>query len=239
VLAFSPPLDLRAALLERGDHLALCLQPGGIVVGMAQGDGALREETVTAGAPAGREAEHRAGHHLRAVQHDQAVRRPHELRVARAPAHHLGDRQARERSLHEPREHVGELRPRHRALDQVDEALAGLQLRERGRIDPVFACEAGDGFGRRLDRGTLHLLAQVRRLGEHAGNGDGQAAGRREVARHAVGAAQARAFQVVHQVVAEGASERLERLRRQLLGEQLDEQGVRLRHADRLPRHRH
>ena len=43
------------------------------------------------------QSEHRARHDARAVQHHQAVHRPHELRLARAPAHDFRNRQRLQR----------------------------------------------------------------------------------------------------------------------------------------------
>src|SRR5215207_8060706 len=58
---------------------------------------------------AARDAEHRSWHDALAVQHDHAVHRSHELRVARAPTHDFWYRQPFERRSDFSRELRGEL----------------------------------------------------------------------------------------------------------------------------------
>jgi hypothetical protein len=103
--------DGRLALGEAAHHAALVAQLVEILVRALQRKRALAHEAMALRAVAGSKAEHRARHHARAVHHHQSVHRAHELRVAVAPAHQLGDRQFLYRAL----DHAGERFVEHRA----------------------------------------------------------------------------------------------------------------------------
>ena len=87
------------ACAEGSDDFARLLQDFFVIVGPPDRDQALAEKAVAAGFVAALEPEHRARHHLVSVQQDHAVHRAHELRLAVAPAHDLGDRQFLERGF--------------------------------------------------------------------------------------------------------------------------------------------
>ena len=101
--------------------------------------------------------EHLAGHDFLAVQHDEAVHRPHELRLARAPAHELRNRQRLECRIDLRGEHFAE----HRALRldacDYDRTLRRIAPTQLGDRDAVLAREAGDRLLGRACRGTGDL----------------------------------------------------------------------------------
>jgi len=101
-------LDFGAALLEVRDDLSLVAQLRFVLYRVVERDLRLAHEAMPARVPAGLQAEHFARYQLGAMQHHQAVHRAHELRVAVAPAHHLGHRQGLERRFDPLREYVGE-----------------------------------------------------------------------------------------------------------------------------------
>ena len=86
-------VDFGLSLREVRHHHALAKERGFIGIRACEGDLACAHEAVTAGNLARFDAEHRPGNRARSVQHHQAMNRPHELRIARAPAHHLWNRQ--------------------------------------------------------------------------------------------------------------------------------------------------
>jgi hypothetical protein len=94
--------NLTATRIEaRDDHAGG--QPGFVLVRVRERDLARAHEAVAARAVARLQPQHRPRNDVRSVQHHQPMHRPHELRVARSPAHHLRDRQL----LQCRRHHVG------------------------------------------------------------------------------------------------------------------------------------
>ena len=91
-------LDVGAAALERGHDAALVGQRGGIGVGVGYRHRAIAHEAVAQRFAAGGQAQRGHGHHVGAVQRDQAVGRTHELdgghAVGQLVAHYLGNGQA-------------------------------------------------------------------------------------------------------------------------------------------------
>ena len=203
---------------------------------------ALGLEAVAARLAAGLQAERAHRHHLGAVQRDQAVRRAHEVdagpAVGELVAHHLGDRQPGDGVVERLLQAGGE-RPRRGRRCRASSASA---LPSGRRAQPRH----GRGVG--AERGELAAAARwsarPRRRGRpttgisfcDTGRSSARArtprqvraepARRGEGGERRAGVGQALRAQAVGQQRGEGVAQRLQRLRRQLLDEQLDEQVV-------------
>ena len=144
--------DALAPRLEVGAHEAL-LERGQVSARRAQRDRLAGMEAVAARHAAGRDAEDLPVDHLVAVQHDDPVDRPHELRGPRAPAHAPRDRERIERGLHDAGE---ELRGRlARARRPAEEELALVVVEARELVD-LHAAGFGEG-----GRGACRLAGGV------------------------------------------------------------------------------
>ena len=222
---------LARAELEVRDHLAVALEQCLVVVGARDLDRALAQEPVPARRAAARFAEHGPRDDAVAVQQHQAAHRPHEFLVAVAPAHHLRDRQLLQRGLDQPRERRVEPRAvrdraeREHFLFAVVDALEPLDrhallLREteqRLRRGPV-------GAETRLHRRSLREHLAVRRLRRDVASEHAEPSRRRVHREASIGRREPFAPQAGDERVGERIAERAQRLRRQLLGEELDEQ---------------
>ena len=223
-------VDLRLAIRERRDHLAVRLESGFVFIGIRQGDVARTHEAVSAGDIARRKAQHHAGHNARTVQHDELVHGPHELRVAVAPAHDLRDRELLECFL----DFAGEGRIQGVSggghLGDKDLALGAVALFEGFDRDAVLLGEAGDGRRCGGDGRALHFAGDVRGLAEHTGDLDGEPPRRGVKGRDAGVAEEAVLLQVGYQRFAKSLRQARKRFRRQFLGEEFNEQrGIHVR----------
>ena len=91
--------DLGPARREVRHHHALGAQALLVLVGAFEADLARTHEAVSARVTSGVDVENGSGNDAFAMQHHQSMHRPHELRLARSPTHHLGDGQRLERVL--------------------------------------------------------------------------------------------------------------------------------------------
>jgi hypothetical protein len=224
--------DRRPPLGKGGDDLARS-QPGNILVRVADGDLAGRQEAVTHGRPAARQPEHLAGNDTVAMQEDQAMHRAHELVLGVAPAHHFWNRQLAQRL----RDDLGQVRRELLALlfasgNEVL-ALAVSHLVQLCESHAGSAHEALEGFGRFagcVERtGNRRALLFQHAVGLPVGNpGDRQ----REPPRRGVGRAHAvRSNELLRSeggknAVGEGFGEQVERFRWQLFTAQFDQDGI-------------
>ena len=104
--------DGLAPLVDVGEHLAALVQRRDVGGGRGDAQRLRRHEAVAEGQVRRGDAQDLAGHDVPAEQHQHPVHGPHELRLARAPAHAPGDRQRVERGLHDARQQAcGRARP--------------------------------------------------------------------------------------------------------------------------------
>ena len=242
-------LDVGAALGEIGDHLALGQQRGLVGVGAGDVDVAAAHEAVAAGGTAGLDVEQLPGTDAGAVEHRELVGRAHEGGVAVTPAHHLGDGQRLESVLHDAGEHLGELGAGHRAgVEQglglaVEAALEAGNGRQGDALGfGAFLVRAAVGWplaSRATETGMI-LLGDFAGggLGQHAGQGHGQAARGGEPAEGAVGRGQTARTQAGGDAVGKGLAELRQGLGREFFGEQFYEQGRRRSSRGLLLEHR-
>lgn len=232
-------LDGGAALLERGDHAARLVQQRFIGIGRGQLDRRLRLETMAARAAAGTQAERGDVDHRVAVQRDQAVRGAHEAdggdAVGRLIAHDLGNGQLAQR-VFQRRLQGGRQR---RALGDaaVDElfVLAVRLARESGDVDALQALgrELLLQRGRGLAVGVQphahgHEFFRefaVGSLRQHGRQVHGQPSRRGIGGGGAAVGQQAPALQAGGDAFGEGLSQAVERLGREFLGEQFQQEG--------------
>ena len=215
-------LDLIAPPGEIRDHGAVFQQALLVFFGVAQCDLGCAHEAMATRDIARFQPEHAALNHAAPVQHDQAMHRPHELRLARAPAHHFRNRQVFQRLLDD----LGKRCVERRALehDSCEEKislgrLAPLQLPDR---NTVLLGEARNSLRRRLGRGTddfgVAVLAFIQHISDlrcqAPGGGKESSLGRRHEAPFS---------QTLENAFGEGAAKPTERLRRQLFRQQLDQ----------------
>ncbi len=241
--------DGGAALRERGDHLALGLERRLVGVGARDREVGAAEEAVAVGAVSGGEAECGDRHDDVAVQRDQPVRRAHEgdvVEVAVAPrvAHDLRDRQLLEQGVERVLQPARERRTlRERA--QVHVVGLAVRLHEHA-VGAVRSVErrrgkVGAGEARHLLRERLRGLAvgAERHLGRHQLLGDlgigrhcahvrdrrSEPPWRRETRGRGACVEEAARGEPGGEALREGLAQSLQRLRRQLLGEELDGEG--------------
>ena len=193
-------------------------------------------EAVAAGLAPGLEAQHRARHHVLAVQHQHPVHGAHEGRLARAPAHALRHRQPVEGLLDEARQELGRRPPRLHPLPEQPLALVGAKPAEA--LDR-HAHRAREALGR-LRRAALGIeggphrraAAAHRAVGlgrRHRLDEDGEPPRGGVAARRAPG--DAGAVEARGERRGEGLGQPAQGLRRQLLGADLDQQVARLSHG--------
>ena len=223
------PADALAPRPEVDQHPAGGLQPLGVLAGRGQGHGAGVVEAVAAALAPRAHPQHLRGHHVRAEEHDHPVHGAHELHLPVAPAHALGDGQARQRLLGDPGEQAHGRRPDLGAAVHEPAALVGLEPLDLGDVDAAGAGEAE----RRLCRPAFGVVrgAQRRAPALHGLVGlavgdlpheDRQPAGGGEFAHLAVG--ELGAVEACQDARPEGLGQPVQRLRWQLLGADLDQQ---------------
>ena len=234
--------DLGAAGRKARDHGTLVVELALVVIGVLQHQGIhARLEAVAVRLPPRLQAESAHGHHLGAVQRDEAVSGPDEVDAAPAIGelvlHHLRDRQRGERGIERRLQAAGERRS---GLHRVEEERFGLAI--------APALQRRHGGGVRAERGELleqrrrrlavgaeadrrrHQLVRHRLVGgprDDAGQVQRQPARRRERRHDGSLVGQALRPQARGQAGSEGLAELVQRLRRQLFDEQFDEQILR------------
>ncbi len=226
----------RAPLGRIGQHLRVAqrIQP---CIGGRDRHRTGMVETVAARFAPRRDAEQPGGDDFLAVQHDQPVHRPHERVFVIAPAHRPWNRQRLECVGEDLRNAFGG--PRTGPVRAVHEprALVGFEFFECGHVDAAALRETGQGArrftirvearGQRRPAPLLHLV----RLGRcDARNPRGQAPRRATGSRVCDIRRDAALDEAVADATRECACEFVERLRRQFLGADLDEQGMRRGH---------
>ncbi len=237
--------DARAPLGKRRNDLAFALQRRRVGAGIRQAEHRTRQEAMAAGDPSGVEPKRVHRNDVGAVQRQQRMRGTHELHrgaIRALVAHHLGNRQPRQRLVEGVLQAAGEpLSVYHaaqvdvlglavRLLEQLIGGIAGLRRQrgtaERGKfLDQSRRRRAGSVEGD-LDRHQLLDDLGIRRNRRDFGDGDRQPPRRcigRDLAAFAQVSARAQAF---GDSVGEGISQTPQRLGRQLLGEQFDQQRV-------------
>ncbi|MET3817623.1 hypothetical protein ABID76_000267 [Burkholderia ambifaria] len=178
------------------------------------------------------------GHDAIVVQHGQAVHRAHELHVGAVRAlvgHELRDRQLRERFVERCLQAVGERRAGCRVIDEERFGLAVLRALEIGdrQVRVTERRELLRERGRRLafgverDRDGQDLFADLlfRRDGAHVLHDDGEAARRGVAFEHEFAFDEVARREALRETFGECVAEAREGLRRQLFGQQFDEQG--------------
>ncbi len=153
--------DGLAPLVDVHQDLAALVQGLHIRRRVADAQRLRRHEAVAVGDIAGGYVEDRRVDDLLAEQHQHPVHGAHELRVAVAPAHALGDRQRVERGLHDPRQQRQRVRARFGAAKHHPRALRGLELLEGVHLDSA-------GLGKRSCRLRGRALRVERRLERRA-----------------------------------------------------------------------
>jgi hypothetical protein len=201
-------------------------------------DLALRKKAVAEGLRSADQPERRHRQRLVAEQRDQAMRGPHELHRCRAVfelvAHHLRDRQLLQRFV-EDRLHGGDQRRTlaHALVEQ--HVLLAVVLALQQLVIGVDA-ERGELLQQRLrgiaervepDRRRHQLLPErlVGRALQHVRDVDREPARRTVRGSRAVGRQQMVRAQTAFDAGRERLGQRLQRLRRQFLGMQLDQKG--------------
>jgi hypothetical protein len=235
-------LDLGAAHGEAGDHGALRQQLLRVAIGGLDHHRVERRlEAVAVGLAAGVQAQQAHRHDVGAVQRHQAMGRAHEVdagpAVGKLVLHELGDRQLGEHVVQGLLQAFGQ----GRALgDAVEEQRVGLAvgLAPELRHDGGIEAERGEllqqhrrglalGVQADADGHQLLRLRPVVGLGTHRTQVQRQPPRRGKRRRHRCFAGQALRLQAVGQQLCESIAEFLQRLRRQLLDEQLDQQVLR------------
>ena len=192
-------------------------------------DRARGVKAMTARGAAGGQSQNLDRQYLLAEEQHDAVHRTHELCGARTPAHAPRDRQRRNRLVHDI---ADEARRGGAALDPAEHepgALVGDQPLKRRDLHAAIARKGGGRLRghtgrieRARDRGTAPLdLTILRRLGAR-GHEHREPARRREPAYRAV--RDAGRAQTLRDAFRERARQTLERARRKLLREQLEQQ---------------
>ena len=232
--------DAIAARLEGADDAAALEQLASVAVGGSDLDDAVALEAMAFGEAAGVEPQHAAGQDVLAMEHRQAVRRPHEAyrggAVGQLVAHDLRYRQRIER-LHDQR--LDDIREHRAGCGRVViEALLlavggphqGLDRRAL-LLGPFLQRHRRAAFGIDTDghRRALQLQLPGRCLAQDIGQHDCQAPRRavdlrRRCRLRRLRRRQPMGAQLARDRCGEGVAQLLERARRKFLGEQFDEQ---------------
>ncbi len=248
-------LDLAPALVEAGDDRALVGELLFVAVGLAQHDAlGARLEAVAARQAAGRQPERANRHDLGAMQRDQAMRRAYELHagpaVGELVAHELGDRQLRDGLVERLLQAHGQRRAGHDGLEQQQLGLAvvaPLQRRygrrvgaERGELLQQCRGRLASGVEPDGRRHQPELLCRVRCACPDVLDPHREAPRRGKafagLVEHAAGRDELLVGQRRQQGPLKGLAQRFQRLGRQFLDQQLDEQVARDRHHHATPR---
>jgi hypothetical protein len=156
--------DGLAPLVDVGQDLAAPVQRRDVGRGRRDAQRLRCHEAMAEGQVRRGDAQHLAGHHILAEQHQHPVHRAYELRLAGAPAHAPGDRQCVERGLHDARQQARGRRARLGAAIHQPRALRRLEALERPDLDAASLREGEGCLHRRalriegrLDRRTAAL----------------------------------------------------------------------------------
>ena len=228
-----------APRLEAGDHRAVGFELLRVAVGVPEHDRIDRRlEAMAMGRAARRESERRNRHDLRAVQRNQPMGGTHEMHrgpaIVQLIAHPLGNRQSGDRVVERPLQPLRQRRTGHHAVHEQRFGLA---------VDP--APEAGRRFGtgtqaRKLfqqrrrggagsvqadtDRHELLRLVLVGRLARYRSHVHCQPARRSEGGDDRIGGRQPLRLDPIRKGGRKCLAQCFQRLRRQFLDEQFDQQ---------------
>ena len=240
-----PRDDPRASLGEARNHLALGAQRLVVCVRGADLDVGAALEAMAVGQVSGSEAERVYRDDRLTMQRQKLVSGPHEANggsIGALVAHHLRNRQFRDRLV----ERVLQRRDERASLRDVgieqrlDLAVGLAQQRRRIDVRQLFRLELAQQRGRRpalgveghADRQQLFLERLVRSDCPHVGHRHREPSRRCERRDHGFGGEEIAAGEAIGDAPRECLAERLQRLRRQLLGQELDGQRRRAaRHA--------
>ena len=237
--------DLAVARREAGDHPALLQQLLRVVVGVLQHHRLhARLEAVAAGLAAGGQPQRRHRHDLGAVQRHQRVRRAHELHAVPAwqftafelVAHEFGNRQPRDRLVQRLLQPLRQGGTGHTTVEKQGLGLAVHAPRQPGHRAGVGAERSqlleqrrgGLAVGAESDAGRHELLRHrpVGRRRQHRAHVRGQAPRRRVNGHCRMFGGQTLGPQAFAERVRKGFAELLQRLGRQLLDQQFDQQAA-------------
>jgi hypothetical protein len=229
--------DARAAFLRIDQH-ARALQRVHVVARLADPHRLVVLEAVAAAHAVGLHAQHFHVDHVAAQQHHQPVHRAGEGVVVAAPAHRFGDRHAGDGLGDDLRQQLDGARARlHRAVHETLALGVGGAL-QRGPLHPGLGGEAFQRLRRAafavqrdVHVGAEHLGALLRLFGGHARQQHRQAPRGVQRARVAHFHAYAALAQRRDHTVEEGLGQARQRLDRQLLGAQFDQQGFLFAHV--------
>ena len=229
--------DHHAARLVFRLDMALLAQLTGVAVGVFQRDGAAGQEAVAVGDAVGRQTQYRAGQHAIAVQHHQPVGRTHEADggepVGQLVGHELGNGQLRQGLDDDLADDIGQHGAGLCAAPVEDVLLAVVPTGERRDLGPLFLGPFDQGLGglafgiqahgngRPLDLDLAGIG-----LGANAGQVHGQPArGGVDVGSGVFAGQQLTGGQPRADALGEAVGQPGEGVRRQLFGQQLDQQG--------------
>ena len=158
------------------------------------------------------------------MQHDEAVHRPHELRVAGAPAHELRNRQPLQSAFDLRGEHFAQHRAFRLDARHDDRPLGRVASAKLGHGDAVLAREAGDRLLGCARRRTGDFAFAPRCARSDTADRERQAPRRRIHGERRLGVRQGGLCECGEHVLGERFRECTQRFRRQLLSQELDEQ---------------
>jgi hypothetical protein len=223
--------DERATFAEVGDHLR-CAQLPPVALRRGEGDGTGCVKTMAHGHAIGGQTQYVGGHHVLAEQQHGGAHGPHELGIARPPAHALGDGQSGDRLIHDVTEEGRGGCAGFRTTKCQPRALVGNQPLERRHLDTAalgksVGCRRG-GAGR--IEGSAHgwsttLDAAILRGFGAIDDTHREPPRRREPLRCAVD--DAGRVQAFEHALLEGSRQGRERPGREFLRPQLEEQVAR------------
>ena len=217
--------------------MALLAQLTGVAVGVFQRDGAVGQEAVAVSDAIGRQTQYRAGQHGIAVQHHQPVGRTHEADggepVGQLIGHELGNGQLRQGLDDDLADDVSQHGARLGAGPVEDVLLAVVATGKRRDLGTLFLgpfdqCHGGLAIGVQShgDRRPLDPDLAGIGLGANAGQAHGQPArGGIDVGVGVFVGQQLARGQPRADALGEAVSQPGEGVRRQLFGQQLDQQG--------------
>ena len=233
--AFGLRADRLHALVESGHDLSLVPERRHVPAGIVEHDVARMVESVPAGRAPGGHSEDLRLDDRRAVHQHHPVHGADEFGVAVRPPHPARHRQPGQRPLDHHGQQRGERRARCRGSVAEPRAVPGLDPHQPVHLDPHRSRKAERRLRRLVvlveragERRTAPLHVAVRLGAGHAGDEDREPPRGREGRRGAMG--QPRRVELGRKLGRERLGERAQRLRRQLLGADLHQQVVHVRH---------
>ena len=220
------------ALAPRGevcDHEPPLAQQALVGRGSGERDRSRGVETMTVGVASGAGVEERRGNDVAAEEHDHPVHRAHEHRLPLAPVHAPRNRQLIERPLHQGGQQLHRGLPGARADEEEKRPLALIEPLEGGDAAAAALGEGERGARRRAtgieggaERGSASFQMLLGLRSGEALHVHGKSAGRGKTRNAPM--VQPRLVEACGESCGEGLLERAQRLRRQLLGADLDQE---------------